>query len=142
MNPFVFFSSTIFLCFAFYTLDGGRCDSSGSLHRGGKLKYAHFRDYLFHILDVPKVEEASVRTRNHCLQRCVKNPKCFSTNIAAFYRPDGNMSCDLLPTDKYSAPEKFRANHSFHHYSILVSCDELNFLSNSGYYRLANLTCF
>ena len=147
MNTFVLFSSTIFICFAFHTLDRALCESSGSLHRSEKLKYAHFREYLFHNLDVPKVEEASLRTRNHCLQRCVKNPKCFSANIAAFYRPDGNMSCDLLPTDKYSAPEKFRANHSFHHYSILVSCGGLKFfeylrfiLSSESYGFLANRT--
>ena len=129
MNLFVLFSCTIFLCIAFHTLDRALCKVPGSLHRGENFKYAHFREYLFHILDVPKVEEASVRTRNHCLQRCVKNPKCSSANIAAFYRPDGNMSCDLLPTDKCSASEKFRANHSFHHYSILVSCGGLKFFN-------------
>ena len=142
MNLLVFFSSTSFLSFTFYTLDRGLCDASDGLHRDGKLKYAHFKDYLFHILDVPKVEEAIVPTRNHCLQRCVKNPQCFSANIAAFYRRDGNVSCDLLPTDKFSVPEKFQANHSFHHYSILVSCCEFKFLSNLGYYLLTNSTGF
>ena len=121
MNALVFLSHTFFLYSAFRILDQSFCDASSSLRRDGKFNYAHFKDHLFHKLHVPKLEGAVVQTRNHCLQKCVKNPQCFSTNVAAFHRPDGNVSCDLLPTDRFSAPEKFKANHSFHHYSIAVS---------------------
>ena len=121
MNVSLIFTSASLLYFTFHFLDQNVCNASVSLHRQGKFKYAHFRDHLFHILDVPKLEEVVVPTRNHCLLRCVKSPQCFSANTAAFSRSDGNISCDLLPTDKYSAPEKFRANHSFHHYSFMVS---------------------
>lgn len=125
MTTFAFLSATSYLYFTFHGLDGSFCDASGSLRRHKKFKFAHFRDHLFHVLDVPKVKGAVVQTRNHCLQRCVKNPQCFSTNIAAFRRPDGNVSCNLLPTDRYRVPEMFRANHSFRHYSIVVSNFEL-----------------
>ena len=117
----VLLSATFFLYSTFLILNHRFTNASSSLRRDEKFKYAHFRDHLFHMLDVPKVEGTIVQTRNHCLQKCVKNPQCFSTNVAAFRRPDGNVSCDLLPTDKYRIPEMFRANHSFHHYSIVVS---------------------
>ena len=50
------------------------------------------RDHLFHMLDAPKVESIIVQTRNHCLKKCVKNPQCFSTKVAAVRRPEGNVS--------------------------------------------------
>jgi len=117
----VLLSATFFLYSTFLIWNERFCNASSSLRRDEKFKYAHFRDHLFHMLDVPTVEGTLVQTRNHCLQKCVKNPYCFSINVAAFRRPDGNVSCDLLPTDKYRVPEMFRVNHSFHHYSIVVS---------------------
>ena len=117
----VLLSATFFLYSTFHIFDQSFCNASSSLRRNEKFKYAHFRDHLFHMLDVPKVEGSIVHTRNHCLQKCVKKPQWFSTNVAAFRRPDGNVSCDLLPTDRYRVPEMFRANHSFDHYSIVVS---------------------
>ena len=50
-----------------------------------------------------------------------KERSLFSTNIGAFYLPIGNVSCDSLPTDKYNESDKLKANHTLHHYSIMVS---------------------
>lgn len=123
MNGFVLLSFSTLVYFLCHVLDQGVCDAPDSLHRdpNKKLTYVVFKDHSFHDLDVPKVEAAIVKTGRKCLLRCVKNHQCFSANIAAFPRADGNLLCVLLSTDKYSAPEKFRANHSFHHYSIVVS---------------------
>ena len=85
------------------------------------LRYALFRDHLFHVLDVTKLEGDAVQTWKHCLLRCVKNEQCFSTNVGAFPRTNGNFTCELLPTDKYNTSKEFKANHTFHHYSIVVS---------------------
>ncbi|KAJ7385644.1 hypothetical protein OS493_013668, partial [Desmophyllum pertusum] len=76
------------------------------------LRFAQFNEHLYHVLDVPEIETVIVQTGRHCLLRCVKNDQCFSTNIAAFHRPDGNISCEILPTDKYHQSEKFKANQS------------------------------
>lgn len=123
MNGFVLLTAASFLYLTFYILNDCFCDAVGSLKRepNKKLKYALFKDHLFHALLVPNAHETSVPTGKHCLLQCVKNDGCFSTNIGAFSQPDGNLTCELLPTDKYNASEKFQANHSFHHYSIVVS---------------------
>ena len=123
MHGFVILSACTFLYFSFHILDQGFCDTALSVDRdpNKKLKYARFKDHLFHSLLVPGVTENSVQTSKHCLLRCLKNESCFSTNVDAFPRPDGNVTCELLSTDKYNASEKFKANHSFHHYSIMVS---------------------
>ena len=124
MKGFVILSTSCFLYFTLHILDQGVCDAtSTSLNRkqNKKLKYALFKDHFFHALLVPKVQVSSVQTGKHCLLQCVKNEGCFSTNVGAFPRPDGNVTCELLSTDKYNASEKFQANHTFHHYSIVVS---------------------
>ncbi|KAL9953722.1 hypothetical protein ACROYT_G041183 [Oculina patagonica] len=123
MNEFVLLSFSTFVYFTCHILDEGVCDAASSFHRDKRLTYAVFKDHLFHDLDVPIVETAIVETERNCLLRCVKHFQCFSTNIAAFSLPNGTVLCVLLSTDKYSEPEKFRANHSFHHYSIVSPCE-------------------
>ena len=125
MNVFVLLSASTFIYFAFQTLDSGLCDASDltGLQRNPNkpLRYAQFIEHFYHILDVPKIEGVTVQTGRQCLLRCVKNDRCFSTNTGALHLPNGTKSCDLLPTDKYNASEKFKANHTFYHYSIMVS---------------------
>ena len=125
MNGFVLLSAGIFICFTYQIIDDGLCDATQlpGLHRdpNKQLRYAQFIEHFYHVLDVPKIEGVEVQTGRHCLLRCVKNDRCFSANTGAFYLPNGNISCDLLPTDKYNASKKFKANHTFHHYSIMVS---------------------
>jgi len=106
-------------------MDDGLCTATQlpGLQRDSnkEFRYAQFIEHFYHVLDVPKLEGVAVQTGRHCLLRCVKNDRCFSVNTGAFHLPNGNISCDLLPTDKYNASEKFKLNHTFHHYSILVS---------------------
>ena len=87
------------------------------------LTFAVFEDHSILDLDVPKVHDAAiVETERKCLLICVKKYQCFSANIVAFARPDGNLLCALLSTDKYSGPElSLEKNHSFHHYCIEVT---------------------
>ena len=125
MYGFVVLSASAFIYFTYQIIDDGLCDATQSpgLQRdpNKQLRYAQFIEHFYHVLDVPKIEGVAVQTGRHCLLRCVKNDRCFSTNIGVFHPPTGNVSCDLLPTDKYNASEKFKANHTFHHYSIMVS---------------------
>lgn len=125
MNGFVILSVSTFIHFTYRIIDQSFCEASqlAGLQRdpNNRFRYAQFIEHFYHVLDVPKIEEVAVQTGRHCLLRCVKNDKCFSTNVAAFYLPSGNISCQLLPTDKYNASEKFKANHTFYHYSIMVS---------------------
>ena len=125
MNGFVLLSASAFIYFTYQIADDGLCDATQlpGLQRdpNNQMRYARFIEHFYHVLDVPKIEGVAVQTGKHCLLRCVKNDRCFSSNVGAFYLPNGNVSCDLLPTDKYNASEKFKANHTFHHYSIMVS---------------------
>ena len=123
MNGFVILSFSTVACFLCHILDEAFCDTTSSFYRhpNKTLTYAVFKNHSFLDLDVPIVEEALVETERKCLLRCVKNYQCLSANTGAFRRQDGNFLCVLLSTDKYSAPKKFRANYSFHHYSIVVS---------------------
>ena len=126
MNGFVHFSATTFIYFTYHLLDQVYCEvfqPRADLQRdpNNRFRYAQFIEHFYHVLDVPTVEGVDVQTGRHCLLRCVKHDRCFSTNVGAFYLPNGNVSCELLPKDKYNASEKFKANHTYHHYSVLVS---------------------
>ena len=95
--------------------------SSKSLQRDSNFRFAHFIDHVFHVLDVPELESSGVTDRRVCLLLCLKDQRCFSTNLAAKPDINGNYACELLPTDKYNASGKFRPSQHFHHYSLKVS---------------------
>lgn len=125
MNGFVIFSVSIFLYFRFHIFDQGACSNivAPSINRDPSKTptFVHFKDNPFHSLLVPPVTQISVQTSKHCLLQCLKNDGCFSTNVGAYPRPDGNFTCKVLNTEKYSVSEKFHPNQTFHHYSIVVS---------------------
>ena len=107
MNGFMFLTVISSFYFTFHILDPCLCDDAVSLSReqNKKLKYALFKDHLFYALLAPTIMTTSFITGKHCLLQCLKNERCFSTNIGAFPRPDGNFTCELIPTDKYDASE-------------------------------------
>ena len=125
MNGFVIFSVSIFLYFRFHIFDQGACRIivAPSINRDPSKTptFAHFKDNFFHSLLVPPVTQISVQTSKHCSLQCLKNDGCFCTNVSAYPRPDGNFTCEVLNTDKYSVSEKFHPNQTFHHCSIVAS---------------------
>ena len=125
MNGFVLLSASMFLYFTGHILDAGFCDSTNlpGLQRdpNKEFSYGNFIEHFYHVLDVPKIEGVAVETGSECLHRCVSNDRCFSANVGAFHLPNGKLWCELLPTDGYNTSEKFKTNHTFHHYSIWVS---------------------
>ena len=125
MNWFALLTASTFSYFTSQILHDGFCDATNlaGLQRdpNKQLSYAKFIEHFYHVLDVPNIEGVAVQKESQCLLRCVNNDRCFSTNMGAFHLPNGNILCDLLPTDRFNASEKFKANHTFHHYSIMVS---------------------
>lgn len=92
---------------------------AASLQRGQKSS-GFFIDHVNHVLDVPKTQSKQVTNMAHCLQECVRNHRCFSTNIAVDRDKNGRLTCELLPTDKYNASISFRRRQFFHHFSLVV----------------------
>ena len=126
-----FIASTL-IFFTYQILDDSFCEASHSAgllrDMNNPIRYAQFLEHFHHVLDVPKIERVAVHTAAHCVLRCLNNDRCFSANTGAFHQPNGNISCDLLPTDKYNSSEKFKANYTFHHYSIMVG---IKYISSS-----------
>ena len=108
--------------------------SSRSLQRNSRFRFAHFIDHLFHILDVPELESIHVRDRRVCLLYCLRDKRCFSTNLAAKPDINGNYVCELLPTDKYNASDSFKPSQHFNHYSAKVSHTPFYFFISFIYY--------
>ena len=127
MNALALLSASTVVYFSFQILDQGFCATAQPFQPGlqraphNPLRFANFKKHFYHVLDMSNIERISVQVSKDCLFRCVNNDRCFSANVAAFPRPNGNVFCDLLPTDKYNASDKFKVNHTFHHYSIMVS---------------------
>ena len=127
MNVIALLSVSTVIYLSFQILDQGFCATAQPFQAGlqrdshNPLRFANFKEHFYHVLDMPSIERIAVQASEDCLFRCVNNDRCFSANVAAFPQTNGNVSCDLLPTDKYNASDKFKANHTFHHYSIMVS---------------------
>ena len=86
-----------------------------------KVSFAKFVKHSSHHLDVDPIASSSVQKSSQCAWACVETVTCFSFNVAAQPDIEGRTLCELLPTDKYNASDKFKANSDFHHYSISVS---------------------
>ena len=74
----------------------------------------------FHQLNVPRVETVEVWGIFDCTLKCVRNPLCFSVNLAASQANDGKLWCELLSSDKYRDPAEYKGNISAHHYRMEV----------------------
>ena len=61
-----------------------------------------------------------VKDKLDCGFLCVREPNCYSFNMAAYPDSKGVYLCELMATDKYRETEKFNANATFHHYRALV----------------------
>ena len=114
---YIWITSSIFLFFVFYLLP---TSGTKSVQRNNNFRFAHFTDHFFHVLVEPEFESILVTDRNVCLLRCLKEQRCFSTNIAASSDLNGSHICMLLSTDKYNASNNFGPSERFHHYSLKV----------------------
>ncbi|CAH3188623.1 unnamed protein product [Porites lobata] len=76
----------------------------------------------YHYLNVSKVGTFTVYDSLDCTFECLGNPSCLSFNLAAYKGADGKLWCELLSSEKYSNPEEYKRNESFHHFSIKTPC--------------------
>ncbi|XP_020617323.1 neurogenic locus notch homolog protein 1-like [Orbicella faveolata] len=76
----------------------------------------------FHSLNVPNVGTTMATDEFDCCFKCLRNPSCFSVNLAASQTVRKQPWCELLPSDKYNSPEKYQQNKSSHHISIMSPC--------------------
>ena len=83
--------------------------------------FANFAAHKFRYLNLPPLVSASVKDLGDCGKLCVDHSSCFSTNLAAVRDQDGNISCELLSSDKYNNSAKFINSAVFHHLNIKVS---------------------
>ena len=88
---------------------------------GDGVAFANFAAHKFRYLNLPPLVSASVKDLGECGKLCVDHSSCFSTNLAAVRDQDGNISCELLSSDKYNNSAKFINSAVFHHLSIKVS---------------------
>ena len=74
----------------------------------------------FHQLNVSRVETVEVWGIFDCAFKCIRNPLCFSVNLAASKTADGKLWCELLSSDKYRDPAEYKGNLNAHHYRMEV----------------------
>ena len=74
----------------------------------------------FRHLNVPRVGTFTVYDIFDCTFECLRNPSCFSLNLAASQGDNGKVWCELLSSDKNNNPDDYRGNKSSHHFSIKV----------------------
>ena len=87
----------------------------------GEQGFAYFNEHLFHALGVLMIDSKEVFDAWQCLLECIRNPHCFSINIAVDDNKDRRFTCDLLPTDKYNSSSYFEPSRFHHHFSLTVS---------------------
>ncbi len=74
----------------------------------------------FHYLNLTRVGTFTADDDFDCTLKCIRNPLCFSVNLAASKGADGKLWCELLSSDKYRNTKYFKENKSSHHLSIMV----------------------
>ena len=82
-----------------------------------------------HYLNVPRLETFTVSDTLGCNINCLRNPSCLSVNLAATKTAaDGKIWCELLSSEKYSNPEKYKRNKTSHHLSSFLKVVYVNSL--------------
>ena len=71
-------------------------------------------------LTAPKVGTFAAFDDFECIFSCLRNPSCWSINLAAAKNCDAKIWCELLSSHKHRFPEEFRENSTSHHISIMV----------------------
>ena len=74
----------------------------------------------YHYLNVPVVGSFTVDNTFDCTLKCLRNPCCFSVNLAAYRGANGKIWCELLSSEKHSNPEKYKRNQTSHHLSTIL----------------------
>ena len=92
---------------------------SREVHNG--VAFANFKAHKMSYLNITSIDTDYVVDGKECGFACADISSCFSYNLAASYDINGRKLCELLPSDKYNNSDKFVSNHSFHHFSIVVS---------------------
>ena len=89
------------------------------------MAFVNFKDERFSYLNITSLRTDLVEHETDCVFACLKNPSCFSYNLAAYPDINGKLLCELLPSEKYNNSDKFAPSQVFHHFSIVVSEFEL-----------------
>ena len=84
------------------------------------VSFGNFERDPFYYLWAEKLSSSMVKDQLDCTFLCVREPNCYSFNMAAYPDSKGVWLCELLATDKYRETEKFHANATFHHYRARV----------------------
>ena len=71
-------------------------------------------------LTAPKVGTFAAFDDFECIFSCLRNPSCWSINLAVAKKRDAKIWCELLSSHKHRFPEEFRENSTSHHISIMV----------------------
>lgn len=104
-----------------FKLDGRAGLKRGVYFQEKKVSYGNFAADKFHRLQVSVGLSIVVSNYRECAISCVENPTCSSLNVASSPNSEGNLRCELLNEDKYSAsPGKLVSSQEYHHYSIKV----------------------
>ena len=83
----------------------------------------------YHYLNVPRLETFTVYGIHACNLKCLRNPSCLSVNLAATEIAfDEKIWCELLSSEKYSNPEKYKRNKTSHHLSSFLKVAYVNSL--------------
>ena len=83
----------------------------------------------FHYLNVRRIGIFAAYDVFDCTFKCLRNPLCFSVNLAASKGADGKLWCELLSADKHSNAKDYNRNSSSHHFFNMVGFLVLLFCS-------------
>ena len=104
-------------------------DGSKSLKRYTKngFSYANFDANKFSYLNITPLVSASVKGVHECCILCLDHSSCVSANFASLFREEGDILCELLPSDRYNNSDKLVFSSVFNHLSIKVGSEILSF---------------
>ena len=92
----------------------------------------------FHYLKVSTVGTSTADDDFDCVLKCIRNPLCFSVNLATLKGADGKLWCELLSSDKYRNLSEYKGNETSHHFTFMVRSDSYNTINPVIFYWLIN----
>ncbi|XP_022787959.1 uncharacterized protein LOC111327912 [Stylophora pistillata] len=125
---FGFFVTSLYQAVSEVYIDGGKGLKRDKVNN---VAFGNFAVHKFFYLSLPPLVSTSVKDVGDCARLCVDNLACFSVNFAVMRDQDGNITCEVLPSDKYNNSGHFNHSAMFHHLSIKNPCSSGPCLNNA-----------
>ncbi|XP_048575383.1 uncharacterized protein LOC125557118 [Nematostella vectensis] len=123
--PEIYLFILVLLCSECFVCKAGKQETV-AIHRNftyNGISYARFRYNEMKYLDLSGKVVRSVRNVSECGHQCLRDLTGLSFNIGILPDANGNLTCEVLPGDRFLNESKYQDSITYNHYNLYTECE-------------------